>query len=137
MTEPETILAKTIYGEARGESITGKEAIASVVLNRLKISKQKNGYWWGDSIKEICLKPWQFSCWNKDDPNYAKLQNLSDNDEIYIICKRTAARAAANLIPDATDGATHYHTRNVRPQWSIGKFPCATIGHHVFYKHIG
>jgi len=137
MTETETILAKTIYGEARGENITGKEAIASVVLNRLEISRQKNGCWWGNSIQEICLKPWQFSCWNKDDPNYAKLQNVSDEDAIYLICKRIAARAIANMVIDATNGATHYHTKSVRPKWSIGKFPCATIDHHVFYNDIG
>ena len=40
MSEKETdILARTIYGEARGESISGMEAVASVVLNRVAFAK--------------------------------------------------------------------------------------------------
>ena len=40
------ILARTIYGEARGESEIGKRAVASVILNRYK-----SGKWFaGDTI---------------------------------------------------------------------------------------
>ena len=73
MSQDEDILARTLYGEARGEKIAGMEAIASVILNRLAFSRQKNGYWWGNTITEICRKPYQFSCWNQDDVNYQKL----------------------------------------------------------------
>ena len=42
MSEKETdILARTIYGEARGESISGMEAVASVVLNRVAFAKRE------------------------------------------------------------------------------------------------
>lgn len=58
------ILARTIYGEARGEPWEGKIAVAWVVRNRAE-----RGGWWGDTIREVCLKPWQFSCWNETDPN--------------------------------------------------------------------
>lgn len=136
MTETEVILAKTIYGEARGEHITGKEAIASVILNRVKFSEQNGGYWWGNSIKEVCLKPWQFSCWNKNDPNYPKLMALGDTDDVYLICKRIASRAVSGLLRDNVCGATHYHTKKITPRWSVGKIPCATIGNHVFYNDI-
>ena len=40
------VLARTIYGEARGESISGMEAVASVVLNREAFSKRRRRYWW-------------------------------------------------------------------------------------------
>jgi len=67
------VLARTLYGEARGEGLLGLEAIANVIMNRLKISRKKtNGYWWGNSIVGICRKPYQFSCWNKDDLKYRK-----------------------------------------------------------------
>ena len=43
MTEEDVdILARTIFGEARGESLSGQEAIASVVINRVKFA-QHNG----------------------------------------------------------------------------------------------
>lgn len=48
MSEKETdILARTIYGEARGESISGMEAVASVVLNRVAFANRRGRFWWG------------------------------------------------------------------------------------------
>ena len=62
-------LARTIYGEARGESRQGKIAVACVILNRVKRKKmcgwrEINGYKVA-TVAATCLKPWQFSCWNK------------------------------------------------------------------------
>ena len=45
------VLARTIYGEARGESISGQGAIASVVLNRVAFSKRRGRYWWGIALQ--------------------------------------------------------------------------------------
>ena len=137
MIEDETdILARTIYGEARGEPLNGQEAIASVVLNRLAISRKKGRYWWGNSIAEICLKPWQFSCWNKSDANYSVITAIKEGDSAYKLAKRVAMRAVSGLIDDATNGSTHYHNKNMRPSWSFGKIPAAVIGSHFFYNDI-
>lgn len=134
MNETE-ILAKTIYGEARGESVAGQEAIANVILNRVKLNLI-HPVWWGKSITEVCLKPKQFSCWNKNDPNYQILQgDLSDNP-IYQICERIARRALSGVLKDNTNGATHYHTFYCHPLWAHHIIPCAQIGHHLFYKGV-
>ncbi len=130
------ILARTIYGEARGESISGQEAVASVIMNRVSFSRRKGRYWWGNTIAEVCQAPWQFSCWNKNDPNYEKLLKVSETDINYCICKRIALRAIADVLEDKTMNATHYHAKNLRPAWSVGKIPCAEIGRHVFYNDI-
>ena len=54
MSEKETdILARTIYGEARGESISGMEAVASVVLNRVAFAKRRGCFWWGKEMIPI------------------------------------------------------------------------------------
>ena len=59
MEFPEVIiLARTLCGEARGETLEGQTAIANVVLNRLKNKKR-----YGDNIHHIVLRPFQFSCW--------------------------------------------------------------------------
>ena len=58
----------TIYGEARSENDASKRAIAWIIRNRL--TKKR----WGDSYRTIVLKPAQFSCWRKTDPNYKKMQ---------------------------------------------------------------
>ena len=130
------IFAKTIFGEARGETLAGQEAVASVILNRVKKSQQKGHCWWGNTIVEVCQKPYQFSCWNIDDVNYRQLLKVNDSNPVFATCKRIAKRATAGLIEDKTDGATHYHVKNLRPKWSIGKIPCAEIGRHVFYNDI-
>ncbi len=136
MTEDIDTLARTIYGEARGESVSGQEAIAEVVMNRVHFSKRRGRYWWGNTVSEVCRYPWQFSCWNQEDPNYRVITRVPDTDLIFCICKRIAARAVAGTLEDKTCGATHYHTKNVRPAWSVGKIPCAEIGRHFFYNDI-
>ena len=134
MNESE-ILAKTIYGEARGESVAGMEAVANVILNRVKMNLI-HPMWWGKSITEVCLKPKQFSCWNQDDPNFKILQGDLSQNPIYQICERIAKRAIAGCIKDNTNGATHYHTFHCHPLWAQHIIPCAQIGHHLFYKGV-
>jgi spore germination cell wall hydrolase CwlJ-like protein len=142
ITDPDTlseveVLARTLYGEARGEELAGIEAVASVILNRVAFARSRGRYWWGNDIKSVCLKPAQFSCWNKADPNRKKLLALSPRDPAYRLCKRIAKRAVAGDLPDPTEGATHYHTHAVDPFWARGHVPVAEIGNHLFYKNIG
>lgn len=136
MSDDEDVLARTIYGEARGESLKGMEAVTSVVLNRLKISKKKGRYWWGNTIEEICKKPYQFSCWNKKDVNFEIINRVSDDNPVFCMCKRIAMRAVSGVLEDSVCGATHYHTKKIRPLWTLGKIPCLEVGAHVFYNDI-
>ena len=79
-------LARTIFGEARGEPIKGQEAVASVVLNRVKVAQARGGrYWWGHDIISVCQKPYQFSCWNKSDPSYQRLTTVKKDNIIRFI----------------------------------------------------
>lgn len=128
------ILARTIWGEARGEGSAGMEAVAAVVLNRAEISKKSRHFWWGRNIVEICRKPYQFSCWNKDDPNLEKLLGVDEGDLYFATSCRIALRAVNGLLSDPTSGATHYHTAGIMPHWAAGQDPCAIIGRHVFYR---
>ncbi|OFX07924.1 MAG: hydrolase [Alphaproteobacteria bacterium RIFOXYD12_FULL_60_8] len=131
------VLARTIYGEARGERIPGKEAIASVVLNRVKRAIERGGrYWWGTSIAEVCQKAWQFSCWNLSDPNREKILAVTEAHPVFATCLRIARRAVGGELDDATKGATHYHTKAVHPPWAWRQKPCAEIGSHLFYNAV-
>ena len=65
--------ALTIYGEARSENAASKRAIAWIIRNRFTKKKGE------DSYRKIVLRPLQFSCWNKDDPNYKLLQSPGKN----------------------------------------------------------
>ncbi|AUG52126.1 hydrolase [Thalassospira marina] len=134
---PMDILARTIYGEARGEDLAGMEAIAAVVLNRVAFSKARGGYWWGNDIVAVCLKKGQFSCWNEGDPNREKLLRVNDRDPAFRLCRRVAKRAIDGLLPDPVQGATHYHVVQIDPWWARGHVPLCEIGNHVFYAGIG
>lgn len=128
------VLARTIFGEARGEPIEGMEAVASVVLNRVRIAQNKGRYWWGNDIIRVCQKPYQFSCWNKSDPSYQRLINITDKNIYFATALRIARRAIIGALKDHTNGATHYHADYVSPYWAKGEVPVKVIGRHIFYK---
>lgn len=130
------ILARTLYGEARGEVVRGQEAVACVILNRVAKARRHGGYWWGNDVVGVCCKPWQFSCWNQNDPNRAKILKVTRADKVFASCLRIARRALRGGLKDPTGGATHYHNEQVLPPWARGQVPLVTIGHHVFYKDI-
>jgi spore germination cell wall hydrolase CwlJ-like protein len=129
------IFARTIYGEARGEYATSGLAaliaVGNVVMNRLT---QKS--WYGASIREVCQKPWQFSCWNPNDPNQRLLTGDVLVDPIYQICWNVADRLASEQWPYLTKGSDHYHTIALipLPKWSRGKTPQLRLGEHLFYR---
>ena len=39
------VLARTIWGEARGEPLRGQEAVAHVVLNRRNVARSRGRFW--------------------------------------------------------------------------------------------
>lgn len=130
------VLARTLWGEARGEGSAGMQAVASTILNRVKTAEKLGGYWWGNTIIEVCQKPYQFSCWNRADPNFQKLQSVTEKNIHFATALRIARRAALGAVEDVTQGATHYHAVGVSPYWAKGEKPTAVIGHHIFYKLI-
>lgn len=131
--ETRDILARTLWGEARGETISGIRAVAAVVLNRASRGPR---YWWGGTISQVCLMPYQFSCWNADDPNLHQLQAVTDADAQFRACLTIADLAIAGKLSEVSLHATHYHTRFVHPSWAQGKLPCAETRGHLFYNNI-
>ena len=120
----EEVIAITILAEARGEGKRGMYAVACVISKRIK-ERKKTG-------AQICLQPWQFSCWNENDPQRLHLRKLLLHELApYAI---TLAKNIKHLDLTFTAQANHYHTKTVNPYWSKGKRPVATIGNHVFFK---
>lgn len=135
-------MARTIYGEARGEVWEGKVAVAWVIRNRAE-----KGGWWGDTIETVTRYPWQFSCWNKNDPNRERLLTTDPSDAYFVQCLAATAAVLGGIEPDPTGGACHYHTAAVQPTWAGLKFdedgkvtkwrePDVKIGHHLFYRGV-
>ncbi|MEQ8667031.1 MAG: cell wall hydrolase [Rhodospirillales bacterium] len=130
------ILARTIWGEARGERVRGKEAVAAVVLNRVRRAQKRGRYWWGNDIESVCKRAFQFSAWNPGDPNRNKLLRVTPANRDFQSCLRIARRAVHGSLDDPTGGATHYHARSVNPVWARGRAASAEIGRHLFYNDI-
>ena len=131
-------LARTIWGEARGETRSGRQAVANVVMNRVA-----DPGWWtrepgfeADTVEAACRMPWQFSCWNQNDPNSAKLAQVDTTNAAFRVCLALAGVAMSGQLPDITGGADHYHVKTMKnpPQWAKGRVPTAIIGRHAFYK---
>ncbi|MGQ0528070.1 MAG: cell wall hydrolase [Alphaproteobacteria bacterium] len=127
------VLARTLWGEARGQGQAGLEAVACVVLNRVEIARERGKYWWGGDIIQVCQKPYQFSCWNRSDPSYQQLVAVDAKNRAFVLCQRIARAAVNGDLSDGTGGATHYHANYVSPYWAQGERPTAVIGAHIFY----
>lgn len=128
------VLARTIWGEARGEGEAGMRAVAAVVMNRVAVSKARGGYWWGSGVVGVCQRPYQFSCWNKSDANFRKIVAVDAREEIFAAALKIAREYVRGRGEDTTGGATHYHAAGIKPRWSEGREPAAIIGRHFFYN---
>jgi spore germination cell wall hydrolase CwlJ-like protein len=130
LPDPIDILARTIWGEARGEPPGGMEAVAAVVLNRAAHPR-----WWGHDIAGVCLCPRQFSCWNADDPNRPKLEAVTGADPAFTHALVIADRAVRGQLADPTHGADSYaDLRACAPDWADPAKITARIGNHTFFR---
>ena len=128
------VLARTIWGEARGEGAAGMQAVAAVVMNRVRVARERGTFWWGNDVVGVCQKPFQFSCWNKDDANFLKVLNVDQCDLVFATAARLGFRAVIGQLADPTRAATHYHAVGIMPKWAAAREPTAIIGRHVFYR---
>lgn len=135
--DPADVLARTLWGEARGEGEAGMIAVAAVVLNRVRISQEHGGrYWWGRDVMSVCRARAQFSCWNPGDPNRPKLLAVDETDAEFRLARKVAADAIAGRLADPTFGATTYKLATL--PWPYGwghpRLPLIQIGKHAFYN---
>lgn len=124
------LLASVMFGEARNQGEEGMIAVCHVIMNRAR-----HPSWWGKTISEVILKPYQFSCFNKNDPNYPKISSLDETNTIYLKAIELAARCLLGEIPDPTENATHYHTKAIMPSWAHKLKKTLAIGDHIFYTN--
>lgn len=125
-------LAEAIYFEARGEGIKGQFAVAEVVMNRVDSSRFPN---------TICGVVRQGVGKGRGGCQFSY---ACDGKAERITEPAAFERAGkiARLLRDGaprmlTVGATHFHTRAVKPLWSRTYARTAAIGAHLFYRGRG
>src|SRR4029079_16531682 len=123
-------LIRTIAFEAADESDEGKAAVAHVILNRKRSGR------WGDDIKDVVTRPWQFEPWMT---RRKEMEKLSPHDPRYQNAARIADAVLTGQTPDPTAGATHFLNPTVVRQRRGGSLPSwargegQAIGRHTFY----
>jgi N-acetylmuramoyl-L-alanine amidase len=113
-------MLKNIYHEARGEGVEGMQAVALVTLNRAKQQDK--------TVCEVVYQRKQFS-WT----NTAKGRNKPITGNIDTVHAVASAAMNDNII-DFTSGATHYHTKRVKPVWRRALDEVVVINNHIFYR---
>ena len=123
------LLIRTIIGEAAAEPFMGQQAVANVVLNRLR------GGRYGDNLENVIFAKNQFEPWATRKNELMAIPSTADT-------YRTADMAVeAALQGDVTGGATHFYAPGVMegrggaPSWAqnmINNGTAMTLGGHVF-----
>ncbi len=111
------LLARVVYGEARGESYTGQVAVAAVVLNRVRSSSFPN------SVSGVVYQSGAF--------------DAVRDGQINLTPNSTAKKAAQDALNgwDPTYGAIYYFNPSTATnKWIWSRPMTVTIGKHRFCK---
>ncbi len=131
-SDPEDILlARLIFGEARGEPLEAKIWVAGSVLNRMKSGA------WPDTIYDVITQPQQFDPLKPGDKNYNYvIDPFWKNDKRDILswqeCYKIARDILSGQITNPTD-ATHFHGKGVDVDW----FKRTIVPNGKFLRRIG
>ena len=111
------LLARLIYGEARGESYVGQVAVGAVVMNRIKSASFPN------SMSGVIYQRYAFTA--------------VDDGQINLTPDATAKKAAKDAMNgwDPTYGAIYYYNpQTATSAWIFSRQTTVTIGNHVFAR---
>lgn len=121
-------LTEALYFEARGETLKGIFGVAEVILNRVDDPRYPSSVC--GVIKQGTGERYRCQFTYTCDGRPEVMNERRAHDLVGKVARIMLDGAPRKL----TDGATHYHTKSVRPRWA-GIFPrTATIGYHHFYR---
>lgn len=111
------LLARLIYGEARGESYVGQVAVGAVVMNRIRSSSFPN------TMSGVIYQRYAFTA--------------VDDGQINLTPNATAKKAAQDAMNgwDPSYGALYYYNpKTATSSWIFSRQTTVTIGNHVFAR---
>lgn len=150
----------TSYGEVRGADINEAYVVMKTLSNRVKTARERGCK--NANALDAATQPWQFSVWNKKDPNWKKavsIEEEEDNEEekmraLLGVYKNYKANAYTINAQDKKtfDSITHFRTQDLKdvPSWGragnaiknirINRKDAGANGnikvHHYFFKNI-
>ena len=124
-------MTAAIYYEAATEPVAGQQAVAQVVLNRMRDPAYP---------KSICgvvfqgselPTGWQFSF--TGDGSLARKPSV----KLWAQAHTVAVASLHGFVARSVGQATHYHAAYVAPYWTPRLAKVAAIGLHIFYRWLG
>jgi hypothetical protein len=132
-TQEHLWFTRILFAEAANQPIRAKEAVAQVVMNRVKSGR------YPINIMGVILQSKQFSGYN------SRLWRISEkpdelntiNKRAYLQCADVARRAIEGQLPNHVGVATLYHDKSISLPWTASKVKhIIDIGHFSFYQEI-
>jgi spore germination cell wall hydrolase CwlJ-like protein len=121
-------LTAAVYYEARSEPLEGQQAVAQVVLNRVRNPAYPASVcgtvYEGSSRSTGCQ--FSFTC---DGSTAARREPAA-----WERARQVAEAALAGFVYAPVGSATYYHTTAVNPWWAAKMTEVAQIGAHIFYR---
>jgi|GEM_PF-1835439 len=117
--------------EAAGQPIAGQEAVAQVILNRVRDPHRPKtvcGVVFEGSERHTGCQ-FTFTC------DGSLRRRLSA--ETMVVARSVASAVLDGAAPDHVGGATHYHANYVSPVWASTGRRVTQIGAHIFYQMPG
>jgi len=124
-------LSQAVYYEAAREPEIGQEAVAQVVLNRLRhpaYPKSVCGVVYQGAARSTGCQ-FTFTC--DGSMRYAPQAAL------WRRAQEVAAHALAGYVDKQVGSATHYHAQYVAPYWAPTLVKMVQVGQHIFYRWTG
>jgi spore germination cell wall hydrolase CwlJ-like protein len=124
-------LAQAVYYEAAREPLSGQQAVAQVVLNRLRhpaYPKSVCGVVYQGAAKATGCQ-FTFTCdgslrWRPEPAVWDRAQAV-------------ARQALAGYVDREVGSATSYHAAYVAPYWAPSLVKMTQVGQHIFYRRTG
>lgn len=127
-----TCLTQAVYYEAANEPMTGRRAVAQVVLNRMRHPAYPK------SVCGVVYQGWQrntgcqfsFTC-------DGSLHRGVNDSYSWDRARRVAEAALSGSVYRPVGLALNYHTTAISPYWAPSLVPQTVVGAHIFYRRPG
>ena len=124
-------LAQAVYYEAAREPLKGQEAVAQVVLNRLRhpaYPKSVCGVVYEGAARDTGCQ-FTFTC--------DGALRYAPEPALWTRAVSVARHALSGFVDRDVGSATHYHAAYVAPYWAPTLVKMTQVGQHIFYRWTG
>ncbi|MFL5295535.1 MAG: cell wall hydrolase [Phenylobacterium sp.] len=124
-------MTQAIYYEAAREPVKGQQAVAQVVLNRVRHPAYPKSIcgvvYQGAGLPTGCQ--FTFTC--------DGALRWAPQPALWRQAEQVAKRALAGFVDKEVGSATHYHAAYVAPYWAPTLVKMTQVGQHIFYRWTG